>query len=153
MIYPSVAEGLIAQRALAAPPWRYTDDTQMALSIVSVLSQHEFIHQAALADSFARNYEPSRNYGPAMHGLLKEVGAGADWEAGARAQFEGQGSFGNGAAMRVAPVGAFFAEDLPAVVEHAAHSAVVTHAHPEGVAGAICSRRSGGSCLASAVCG
>ena len=51
--------------------------------------------------------------------------------------FEGQGSFGNGAAMRVAPLGAYFADDLERVVEQARRSAEVTHAHPEGVAGAI----------------
>src|SRR5262245_59645822 len=39
--------------------------------------------------------------------------------------------------MRVAPVGAYFADDLDSVVEHARRSAVVTHAHDEGVAGAV----------------
>ncbi|HEV8192339.1 MAG TPA: ADP-ribosylglycohydrolase family protein [Ktedonobacterales bacterium] len=44
---------------------------------------------------------------------------------------------GHGAAMRVAPVGAYFADDPDAVVEQAGKSAKVTHAHPEGVAGAV----------------
>jgi ADP-ribosylglycohydrolase len=39
--------------------------------------------------------------------------------------FNGQGSYGNGSAMRVAPVGAFFADDLKAVVENARLSAQV----------------------------
>jgi ADP-ribosylglycohydrolase len=39
--------------------------------------------------------------------------------------------------MRVAPLGAFFADDLAAVVEQAQASADVTHGHPEGQAGAI----------------
>lgn len=39
--------------------------------------------------------------------------------------------------MRVGPVGAYFADDLEAVVENARISAQVTHAHPEGQAGAI----------------
>ena len=51
--------------------------------------------------------------------------------------FAGQGSFGNGAAMRVAPVGAFFADDIEAVVEHATRSSVITHTHDEAIAGAI----------------
>src|SRR5262249_952469 len=51
--------------------------------------------------------------------------------------FEGQGSYGNGAAMRVAPLGGYFADNLDLVVEHARRSAEVTHAHPEGIAGAI----------------
>ena len=39
--------------------------------------------------------------------------------------------------MRVAPLGAYFADDLDEVVRQAAASAEVTHAHPEGRAGAI----------------
>ena len=39
--------------------------------------------------------------------------------------------------MRVAPIGAYFFDDFEAVVENAHRSAEVTHAHPEGQAGAI----------------
>lgn len=52
-------------------------------------------------------------------------------------QFGGGGSMGNGGAMRFAPIGAYFADDFAAVVENARRSAEVTHAHPEGQAGAI----------------
>jgi ADP-ribosylglycohydrolase len=44
---------------------------------------------------------------------------------------------GNGAAMRVAPVGGFFYNDLQRAAQEAQLSAVITHAHPEGQAGAI----------------
>ena len=48
------------------------------------------------------------------------------------------GSFGNGAAMRVPPLGAYFADQPVArIVEQARLSAEVTHAHPEGIAGVI----------------
>jgi ADP-ribosylglycohydrolase len=39
--------------------------------------------------------------------------------------------------MRVAPIGAFFAEDLDLVVKQAQASAEITHTHPEAIAGAI----------------
>ena len=39
--------------------------------------------------------------------------------------------------MRVAPLGAWFADDERSLVAEAAASAAVTHAHPEGQAGAI----------------
>src|SRR5258708_14619653 len=39
--------------------------------------------------------------------------------------------------MRVAPLGAYFADDLDMVVEQAERSAVTTHCHPEAVDGAI----------------
>ena len=44
---------------------------------------------------------------------------------------------GNGAAMRVAPLGAFFADDPALAADEARASAEVTHAHPEGQAGAV----------------
>ena len=132
-----LVEGLIQERALAARTWNYTDDTLMAMSVFSVLRQHGYIHQPALAQSFAERYERDRGYGPAMHRLLWEIKCGEDWSERAQSQFGGQGSFGNGAAMRVAPVGAYFAGDIDAVVEQAARSSLITHTHDEAVAGAI----------------
>ena len=108
-----------------------------ALSIFSVLRQHGHINQPALAQSFAERYDSTRGYGPAMHRLLWEIKCGEDWSERASSLFGGQGSFGNGSAMRVAPVGAFFADDLDAVVEQAARSSVITHTHDEAITGAI----------------
>ena len=136
-VNPDVVEGLIAERALAARRWNYTDDTLMAVSIFSVLRQRGYIDQPTLARSFAERYDRTRGYGPAMHRLLWEIKCGEDWAERAQSLFEGQGSFGNGAAMRVAPVGAFFADDMEAGVEQAARSSVITHTHVEAVAGAI----------------
>jgi hypothetical protein len=51
--------------------------------------------------------------------------------------FGGQGSMGNGGAMRVAPLGAYFADDLERCAEAARASSQVTHTHPEGVAGTV----------------
>ena len=93
-ISPDLVEGLIAERALAARTWNYTDDTLMAMSIFSVLRQHGHIHQPALARSFAERYDRTRGYGPAMHRLLWEIKCGEDWSERARSLFEGQGSFG-----------------------------------------------------------
>lgn len=128
---------IVVQQTAPPAPWPYTDDTEMALSIVNTLRQHGQIVQDALAKSFFDHYNPSRGYGPAMHRLMLQIGQGSDWRSAATNLFEGQGSYGNGAAMRVAPVGAFFAEDLDQVVDQARQAAEVTHTHPEGIAGAI----------------
>ena len=136
-VNPDVVEGLIEERALAARTWTYTDDTLMAMSVFSVLRQRGFIDQPTLARSFAERYDSTRGYGPAMHRLLWEIKSGEDWSETAGSLFEGQGSFGNGSAMRVAPVGAFFANDLDAVVKQAARSSVITHTHDEAITGAI----------------
>ena len=132
-----MALSLIDQKALPAPPWMFTDDTMMAISIVSTLEEREEIDQYHLASSFATNYDPTRGYGPAMHGLVASIRQRrGHWREEAQALFGGQGSFGNGSAMR-APLGAYFADDLDRVAEQAERSAVTTHCHPEAVAGAI----------------
>lgn len=51
--------------------------------------------------------------------------------------FGGEGSCGNGAAMRVAPLGGYFADDVGEAAAQSALSAEVTHSHPEGIAGAV----------------
>jgi ADP-ribosylglycohydrolase len=123
---------------LPGEKWRWTDDTHMALSIVEVLKNFGNIDQDALAEAFGRRYleEPTRGYAGGARRLLMQVATGADWREVSPKLFGG-GSFGNGAAMRVAPLGAFFAGDPMQAADQARLSAVVTHAHPEGVAGAI----------------
>jgi ADP-ribosylglycohydrolase len=130
---------MIAGRELPPPGWAYTDDTQMALSIVAVLHEHATIDQDALALHFAKLYvqQPLRGYGPAMHELLPAIHSGTSWREAAPALFGGMGSFGNGAAMRIAPLGAYFADDLDRVAIEAERAAVITHSHPEAVAGAM----------------
>ncbi|MBF6613960.1 MAG: ADP-ribosylglycohydrolase family protein [Chloroflexi bacterium] len=44
-IDPDVAIPLIQARALPAPPWGFSDDTQMALSIMTCLERYEEIDQ------------------------------------------------------------------------------------------------------------
>ncbi len=128
----------IGARELPPPPWRYTDDTEMAISLVETLAARGAIDGDELAARFARRYDPGRGYGSAAHQLLQDLRVGLSWRALAPALFEGRGSYGNGAAMRVAPLGAYLADAaLDHVAEQAERSAEVTHAHPEGIAGAV----------------
>jgi len=124
---------------LPAGPWFHTDDTEMAISIVAVLRAHGFIDQDALAKRFARQFErdPDRGYGKMTRIQMRQIMAGAKWRDTAAGAFGGQGSKGNGSAMRVAPLGAYFAKDLQRCADQARASSLVTHTHPEGVAGAI----------------
>lgn len=137
-VQPSLAVELIARRSLPEPPWVFTDDTMMAVSVVETLQKHGRIDQDHLAGSFARHYDPMRGYGPAMHDLLHKYRyVGPRWRDEASALFDGQGSYGNGSAMRVAPLGAYFADDWARIPEEAALSSTTTHCHSEAVAGAI----------------
>jgi ADP-ribosylglycohydrolase len=135
---PNVAL-LIAERAIPFPRWRYTDDTEMALAIAEVLHHHGSIHQDNLARVFHRRYKaaPNRGYGATAHQILLAVGDGLPWSSASHDAFDGEGSMGNGGAMRVAPLGAYFADDFARVVREANASAEVTHGHPDGQAGAI----------------
>lgn len=136
---PAVWHGYMERKELPLPVWRYTDDTVMALSIVEILERHGCIHQDDLAAAFQRRYqaEPRRGYGAGAARLLRDLSLGGEWRELSRTAFGGLGSFGNGAAMRVAPLGAFFADDPESIVEQSRLSAEVTHAHPEGIAGSI----------------
>jgi ADP-ribosylglycohydrolase len=137
-------------RAIAAPPWRYTDDTEMALSVVEQLEARERIDQDELAERFAQRMDMSRGYGHGAFEVLCAIRGGRHWHGASRSAFRGKGSFGNGAAMRVAPVGAWFADDLDRLVREAAASAEITHAHPEGIAGAIAVAVAAALCATSA---
>ncbi|HDH03397.1 MAG TPA: crystallin J1, partial [Actinobacteria bacterium] len=135
--YQAIVDEYLESESLPPGPWSWTDDTLMALSIVVTLLESATVDQDALALSFGKRFEGTRGYGQAMHRLLALYAIGADWRFEAPQLFGGQGSFGNGAAMRIAPLGAFFADDLDRVVVEAERAAEVTHAHPEAIAGAI----------------
>ncbi|MEY9873621.1 ADP-ribosylglycohydrolase [Streptacidiphilus sp. MAP12-33] len=133
------AEALWAAREPRPAPWPWTDDSAMAFVLHAHLVRHGEVRPGELAREFAAAYErdPARGYGPSMHAVLRRITAGEDWRAVTESQFEGQGSWGNGAAMRVAPLGAWFHDDLSAARAHAELSALATHAHPEAVAGTV----------------
>jgi len=123
---------------LPKSPWKWTDDTHMALSVVECLEKHGHIDQDELAGMFARRYkqDPRRGYAGGAHKLLGEIALGANWRDISPTLF-GNGSYGNGSAMRVAPIGGYFHDDLKQAAKEAELSAEVTHYHPEGKAGAI----------------
>ena len=137
---PELITEVRATRQMVERYWKYTDDTEMALAVTEVLDAHGQIDQDALAAAFAARYaaDDRRGYGSGAHALLMSLCRGEPWQSASPALFDGKGSLGNGGAMRVAPVGAYFADDDDAtIVEQARRSAEVTHAHPEGQAGAI----------------
>ncbi|MFG2831171.1 ADP-ribosylglycohydrolase family protein [Streptomyces sp. NPDC048434] len=137
---PESRQLIAARSAPPDPRWHWTDDTAMALDLLAVLEEHGEVAPQPLARQFAATYaaDPGRGYGSGMHALLPRVAAAPDaWQELATALFGGEGSLGNGAAMRVAPLGAWFSDDLDRAADQAARSARVTHAHPEGIAGAV----------------
>ncbi|MGV9313605.1 ADP-ribosylglycohydrolase family protein [Streptomyces sp. NPDC003691] len=136
-------EGPAALDARILPPealWLWSDDTAQALVLVRELADSEgIVDQDRFARRLAEAYadDTHRGYGASMHDVLRRIGAGEPWQVVVAGQFGGQGSWGNGAAMRVAPLGAWHADDLGTAVEQATRQAVVSHSHPEAVAGAV----------------
>ncbi|MFI5633159.1 ADP-ribosylglycohydrolase family protein [Streptomyces sp. NPDC051664] len=128
---------LLKQCALPLGPWQWTDDTEMACSVLAVLAGHNRIDQDALAHSFADHHDFDRGYGPAVNRLLRLVREGSDWRELASALFQGQGSWGNGSAMRIAPLGAWYADDPEQATHQAEISSYTTHQHREAVVGAM----------------
>ncbi len=134
-----VIDGLVMSGVVLDDPAEatihYTDDTQMMIGLAEELADRGEVEEDALLARFAANYNPDRGYGAGMRRLLGAILDGNARPGMALDLFPG-GSLGNGAAMRVAPVGICFAGDLDRVAEQAGRSARPTHAHPIGIDGA-----------------
>ena len=98
----------------------FTDDTVLTVAVAdAVLNKGDF---AGAIKQYAQNH-PHRGYGGSFRKWMWT------WED------KPYGSFGNGSAMRVSPVGFAF-DTVDEVLEQAKRSAEVTHNHPEGIKGA-----------------
>ncbi len=128
--------GLLLQER-SSETLRYTDDTAQTLVVAQHLAGHAGVDEDALAHALARAWEqePWRGYGAGSRQVLQRVRAGVGWGEAARACFSGRGSYGNGAAMRVAPV-ALTVTSLQHAAQLARRTAKTTHAHRDGEQGA-----------------
>ncbi|CCH17464.1 ADP-ribosylglycohydrolase family protein [Micromonospora lupini] len=127
----------LTDATLPPAPWEWTDDTEMACSVLAELAHSGDVDRDRLALAFAERCAPRRGYGAGAMAILRLIRTGTPWPLAAASAFDGQGSCGNGAAMRVGPLGAYFADSTAHAAAQARASAEVTHAHPEGVAGAV----------------
>ncbi|GGN72639.1 hydrolase [Nocardia rhizosphaerihabitans] len=109
----------------------------MACSVFTELRERGLIDRDALAATFADRCEPYRGYSGGTVAVLHQIRGGRPWAGVAGALFDGRGSWGNGAAMRVAPLGAYFAGEFDRAAAEAASAAEVTHRHPEAIVGAM----------------
>ncbi|ASU77015.1 hypothetical protein CDG81_00215 [Actinopolyspora erythraea] len=131
----------LLQQERATTRLRYTDDTALTLALARHLAERSNpapIDEDSLAVELAREWqrEPWRGYGRGTREVFERVLRGTAWPEASGGGFQGRGSYGNGAAMRVAPV-ALVGTSPQHVVELARRSARVTHAHPDGQLGAM----------------
>lgn len=131
---PRVEPGQFQRWADADEALRWTDDTHMTMTLAASLLECGGLDDDHLARRFAEAYraEPWRGYGAGPPRIFSAMEDGLDWRDAARALFGGDGSFGNGGAMRVAPVGLACHRDLDRAIDFARRSAAVTHAHELG---------------------
>ncbi len=128
----------------------WTDDTAMARVLARHLCRHPEVDPQALGDAFAAEYrrDPGRGYGPGPGRVFAEAARLGSYEAAARTLHGGEGSLGNGAAMRAAPVGLRYADDPAALDRNARAQARITHAHPVAQDGAAIQARAVAEALA-----
>ena len=115
---------------------RYTDDTDMTLAFSESIIQCGRIDPEDIAKQFSLRCDLTRGYAIGTIKAVQALRAGLKWYEVARIVFE-NGSFGNGAAMRVSPVGLFYHHDLEGLREAAIKQANITHVHPLGQWGAV----------------
>lgn len=115
----------------------YTDDTHMMIGVAESLIENKGFDGEHMTRRFMENYsrEPFRGYGPGPPRVFRMIKGGEAWGKAA-GKLYGGGSFGNGSAMRIAPVGVFYYDDLAKLKEIAYKSSQITHAHELGKEGA-----------------
>jgi ADP-ribosylglycohydrolase len=99
---------------------RFTDDTVMTVAVAHAIL--EGIDYAAAMKAFGRRY-PDAGYGGSFLRWIFED------------ELRPYHSWGNGAAMRVSPIGLAF-DDEERILREAGRSAELSHNHPEGIKGA-----------------
>lgn len=136
-------------------PWRvgrFTDDTQMTTCVAEWLIAGESPSPERLLVRFTEEYEPSRRYGPGTEAILRMFPQHrAQWRALSTAMFP-EGSYGNGSAMRVAPIGLAYFDDVESAVTVAIESSRPTHSHSLAYQGAVLQAMAIATSTASSEC-
>jgi len=138
---PAEVPSVVAMRDARLGRGTYTDDTEMMVLLAESLVRCGVVDEDDLARTFAADCDLRRGYGAGTRQVLESLRGGLPVAEAARQVFDGRGSLGNGAAMRVAPVAVRFFDDEVLLAAQARRSALVTHAHPVGVDGAVVQAR------------
>lgn len=117
----------------------YTDDTAMTIGVAQSLIECGGFNVEHMTEKFIENYErePWRGYAmgpPTIFRMIKEQGV---VKTELDKIFYPGGSFGNGSAMRVSPIGLFYHDSPLKLRKVASKSSKITHSHPLGVEGAV----------------
>ncbi|CAH1175613.1 unnamed protein product [Phaedon cochleariae] len=126
---------------LKTPFRAYTDDTAMTKSVAKFLIDKPEPDYGFLARLFVNDYfkEPRRGYGQNVVDVFHKLKTSKfeDVFKPAAEQFMGSGSYGNGGAMRIAPIGLYYHNNYKIMIKVATQSTKITHTHLLGINGAL----------------
>ena len=134
--YSMVDSGKIVEIGKKSNKLIYTDDTQQMIGLTESLIHSKGFDGKDFANRLVQNFDISRGYGSGAIQVIRSLKDTSEWKEPAKRLFGGEGSYGNGSSMRIAPIGLFKYDDLESLSELAISSSKVTHTHRLGVEGA-----------------
>ena len=117
---------------------RYTDETALMIGVTESLVEKGDFDYHHMAEQLIQNYErePWRRYDDATPRIFRMMRNGRIWEGMLDREIYPQGSLGNGAATRLAPIGLRYHADPKSLRDVAYNAAGITHSHPLALEGA-----------------
>ncbi|MDI6785756.1 MAG: ADP-ribosylglycohydrolase family protein [bacterium] len=109
----------------------YTDDTEMMIGTAESLIECRGFNGEHMAKCFLENYHENRGYGGGTKKALSLIRDGELWHKAGEKVVSG-GSYGNGSAMRMAPIGILYFKDEENLRKVAHQASLITHAHTLG---------------------
>lgn len=115
-------------------PGQYSDDTQMSLMVAESLIQHQGFNPDDLSVRYVdwMTSGRARGWGKTTLMAIQNLLAGKHWSESGIA-----GSLGNGTAMRAAPFGVYFRNDIPTLIKVCKVDSAITHVSEDAEAGSI----------------
>ena len=132
---------LFGERGIQEPPDPaiITDDTQMTIAVGRAIANHAHADVAVLMERMAQEFvewgfskDNNRAPGLSCMGGVRNLAKGIAWDSSG-----GLDSKGCGSAMRVAPIGFVYHDDLQRLRAVAIASSLPTHRHPSAIASAV----------------
>ena len=115
-------------------PGQYSDDTQMSIIVAESLISNSGFNPDDLAQRYLAWIKSglARGFGKTTLLAMQNLESGKHWTSSGVI-----GSYGNGTAMRAAPFGVYFRNDLRALVSIVKTDSSITHVSEDAEAGAI----------------
>jgi len=116
----------------------YTDDTNSTLALASSLVENKGLLPSHAAMQYAKFWKlkPIRGYPPSAMAVMQAVLDGTDCRKTGTLCFK-DGSFANGGAMRISPIGLAYRNATDEQLHSAVRMAIISsHVHPEAIDGA-----------------